>query len=274
MSDVRKRTAVHDRRRVFKRLNEVRLECVFQQSDHSAAAAELFCIDSVAVKVVADEHPFKPCLEVVKVARKAQDSHYLRSDGYLEAVLSGEAVYLAAQADDDLTQSTVVHIHTSFEKDTSFVETKRIALVDRVVYQRTKQVVSRRDSVHIACEMQVDVLHWNDLCISAACGTALDAENGSERRLTQSKDSVLSYLRHRLGKTYGNSGLSLAGGCGVDSGYKYQLAVGLVLGLFVKALGELSLVVTVRLKVLLGDAQVLGYLAYFQHFRLLSDLDI
>ena len=274
MRDVCKRTAVHNCRCVFKRLNEVWLECILEQSHHSAAAAELLCVNSVAVKVVTHENAFKALFEVVKVACKAKDSHYLRCNGYLETVLTREAVYLSAQAHNYLTQSAVVHIHTSLEEDSSFIKAQRVTLVDRVVYQRAQQVVSRRDSVHIARKVQIDVLHRHYLRVAAACGTALDAEHRSQRWLTQRKDSLFAYLRHRLRKSYGDSRLALTCGGGVDSGDKYQLAVGLILGLFVKALGQLCLVVTVRLKVVLAYAEVSGDLAYFQHFRLLCYFDI
>ena len=272
--DICKGAAVHYRRCVFKGLHKVWFESIFKQCGHSAAAAQLLCVDSLSVKVVAYEYAFKALFEVVKVACKAKDSHYLGGNGYLEAILSGEAVYLSAQTHNYLTQCTVVHIHTSFEKDTSFIKAQRIALVDRVIYQRTQQVVCRCDSVHIARKVQIDVLHRNYLCISAACGTALDAEYRTQRWLTQCKDSLFAYLRHRLCKTYGDSRFALARRGRVDSGDKYQLAVGLVLGFLVKALGELCLIVTVGLKVLLAYAELSGDLANFEHFRLLCDLDI
>ena len=66
----------------------------------------------------------------------------------------------------------------------------------RVIGDSAKQVISRRDSVHIACEVEVDILHRNDLSIAAACCAALDTENGAQRRLTKGKDSFFAYFRH------------------------------------------------------------------------------
>ena len=45
-----------------------------------------------------------------------------------------------------------------------------------VVQNSAQQVVGSGDGVHIAGEVQVDVLHRNDLCIAAAGSAALDAE--------------------------------------------------------------------------------------------------
>ena len=87
-----------------------------------------------------------------------------------------------------------------------------------VIEQCAEKIVCRCDGVHIACEVQVDVLHRDYLSISAACCAALDAEHGTERGLTESEYSLFAYLCHSLGKTYGNGGLALACGGGVDGG--------------------------------------------------------
>ena len=94
MSDIRKRTAVNKCRVIFKCLNEVRLQSVFQKCCHSTAAAELSCINRLAVKVIAYKDSLKPLLEVCKVACKAEYSHYLGGNRYLEAVLTGNSVCL------------------------------------------------------------------------------------------------------------------------------------------------------------------------------------
>ena len=41
-----------------------------------------------------------------------------------------------------------------------------------------KKIVCGSNCVHISRKVKVDVLHGNDLSISATCGTALDSENG------------------------------------------------------------------------------------------------
>ena len=62
----------------------------------------------------------------------------------------------------------------------------RLVAVEAVrVDQRGEQVVRGRDRVHVAGEVEVDVLHRHHLRIAAAGGAALDAEHGAERRLPQ-----------------------------------------------------------------------------------------
>ena len=55
-----------------------------------------------------------------------------------------------------------------------------IPLLDVVIQHCGKQVICRTDCVKIARKVKVDILHRNDLCISAARGAALDAENGTK----------------------------------------------------------------------------------------------
>ena len=57
---------------------------------------------------------------------------------------------------------------------------------------RSQQVVGRADGVEVAGEVQVDVLHGDDLRVAAAGGAALDAEHRAEGRLTQRNDDVLA----------------------------------------------------------------------------------
>ena len=54
---------------------------------------------------------------------------------------------------------------------------KLISLLHMVVDKGAEQVVSRSYSVHISCEVQIDVFHRNDLSVSAASRTALDTKN-------------------------------------------------------------------------------------------------
>ena len=128
--------------------------------------------------------------------------------------------------------------------------------------------------MHIAREVEVDVLHGDYLSVAAARSTALDAENGAERGLTQSEHSLLAYLAHSLGETDADSSLALACGSGIYRGNENELAVLLECERGVEALGQLSLVVSVGLEELVADAEVSGYLADLFHFRVLCDLNI
>jgi hypothetical protein len=61
--------------------------------------------------------------------------------------------------------------------------------------------------MEIAGEMQIDVLHGDDLRIAAAGGSALDAEHGAERRLAQAETTFLPSLLSPSAKPDAGGGL-------------------------------------------------------------------
>ena len=94
-----------------------------------------------------------------------------------------------------------------------------------VVEKSGQQVVGSADGVEVASEVQVDILHGDDLSVAAAGSAALDAEHGAERGLAQADHGVLAELVERVGKADGRGGLALARGGGADSGDEDQLCL-------------------------------------------------
>ena len=94
-----------------------------------------------------------------------------------------------------------------------------------VVKHCGKQIVRRAYSVEITREMEVDVLHRNNLRIAAAGCAALDSENRTERRLPERNNGVFSEPSESVRKTDGGGGLTLACGGGGDSRNKNKLSV-------------------------------------------------
>ena len=60
---------------------------------------------------------------------------------------------------------------------------ERVALMQMVVEHRREQRVRARDRVEVAREMEVDVLHRNDLRIATTRCAAFHAEHRAETRL-------------------------------------------------------------------------------------------
>ena len=55
---------------------------------------------------------------------------------------------------------------------------------------RREQVVRHADRMHVACEVEVEVLHGDDLRVAAAGRAALDPEDRSERRFAQTQNRL------------------------------------------------------------------------------------
>src|SRR5207244_2470902 len=79
-----------------------------------------------------------------------------------------------------------------------------------------------RDGVEVAREVQVDVLHRDDLRVAASRRTPLHAEHRSQGRLANAERGVLAQLAQRLGDADGHGRLALARGGRVDPGAEHE----------------------------------------------------
>ena len=94
MSDISEWATVDKSRVIFKRLNKVRFQSVFQQSSHSTATAYILSINRLSVSCVSNEYLLNSSLKVSQIGSEAKNSHYLRSDSYLERILSRNTIHL------------------------------------------------------------------------------------------------------------------------------------------------------------------------------------
>ncbi len=63
--------------------------------------------------------------------------------------------------------------------------------------------------MEVAGEMKVDILHGDDLRVSAAGSTALDTEDRAERGLAQRDSALDAAATQSVGQTDGRRGLAL-----------------------------------------------------------------
>ena len=98
-------------------------------------------------------------------------------------------------------------------------------MVNVVVNHRRQQIVGKRDGIEITREVQVNVLHWNDLGLTAACGAALHAKYGSQGRLAQANHRTFSNVVQRVSQTHCGGCLTFAGRCWTDRCDQNQFTV-------------------------------------------------
>ena len=95
-------------------------------------------------------------------------------------ILADRSVELAAKADRDIPKRPVIHIHAALPDDSRRIHAECISEMKMIVDRCRKQVVGRGDRMEIPGKMQIQVLHGNDLGISAAGCSALYTEARSE----------------------------------------------------------------------------------------------
>ena len=191
-------------------LHEVGLDGVLEQHGHGAAGADVVGGERLARLAVAERDAAEALAQVLERGGKAEDGHDLAGDRDVVAGLARDAVEAAAEAVDDLAHGAVVQVDAAPPRDGQRVDVELVAVHEVAVDHGGQQVVGGADGVDVAGEVEVEVLHRDELRVAAAGGAALDAEDGPERRLAQGEHGVDADGVHRLGEADGGDGLALA----------------------------------------------------------------
>ena len=183
VGDVGERPGVDEGRPALERLEQVRLDRVAQQDGHRAGDAEVLGGDRRAVGRGREDDPAEPRAQVVEVGGEGEDGHDLGADRDDELGLARDAVLASAEADDDVAQRPVADVDDPRPEDAVRIDAERVLVVEAVVEERAGEVVGGPDGVDVAGQVEVEVLHRDDLAVAAAGRAALDPEDRPERRL-------------------------------------------------------------------------------------------
>ena len=145
--------------------------------------AALICsaVTGLPLRRVADGDRSELASQILEIGRQRQDRHHLAGRGDVEPRLGRHAVLAATETGDDAAQRAVGDVDRpapGHGLNRGFVTVEDVR-----VDQRGEQVVRCRDRVEVAGEVEVDVLHRDDLRVPTAGGAALDPEDRTERRL-------------------------------------------------------------------------------------------
>ena len=156
------------------------------------ATPEVLGGDRLAVGRRRQDDPPEPGAQVEQVGREGEDRHDLGADRDHELGLARDAVLAPAEADDDVAQRPVADVDDARPEDPVRVDAERVLVVEAVVEERAGQVVRRADGVDVAGQVEVEVLHRDDLAVAAAGRAALDPEDRAERRLADVDRGLLA----------------------------------------------------------------------------------
>ena len=226
VGNIGERPAVHEGDVVLQGLHNIRTDGVLQQGGHCAMGFQIGGGHRHARARVADHDAAESRFEIGQRSGEAEYRHHFRGHRDIEAVFTGITIGGTAQADHDVPQCAVVQVQRALPGDEARVDVQRIAVVDVVIEHRRQQIVGGADGMEVAGEMQIDVFHRHHLRIAAAGRTALDAEAGAERGLTQADDGAPPAFIQGIAETDGGGGLAFAGWRRADGGHQHQLAVG------------------------------------------------
>ena len=259
----------------FERLHEVRLDGVLEQHRHGSAGADVVGGEGIAPAVVAERDAAEALAKVLERGGEAEDGHDLAGDRDVVAGLAREAVEAPAEAVDDLAHGAVVQVDAAPPRDGQRVDVEVVAVHDVAVDHGGQQVVGGAHGMDVAGEVEVQVLHRDELRVPAAGGAALDAEDRPQRRLAQGEHGVDADRVHRLGQADRGDGLAFAERRRGDRGDVDDLAVGLALEALEQGhVVDLGLVAAVELQLLFEDPDLRRDLRDGLHGRRLGDVDV
>src|SRR5437867_2788062 len=103
---------------------------------------------------------------------------------------------------DDVPQLAVVHVEAPREQDAGRIQVERVPVEEVRVHDRRDQVVRGADRVDVSREVEVDLLHGEDLGLAAARGPSFRPEDGPERRLSDRDDRPRADAVQRLAQPH------------------------------------------------------------------------
>src|SRR5574344_2187109 len=124
--------------------------------------------------------------------------------------------------------------------------------------------------MEVACEVEIDFLHRQHLRMSAACSTALHAEAGSERRLTQRANSFLAKFVESEGKADTYCCLTDASLCRGNGCDKYKVTLSYLIRVD-EAVWHLGYILAMHLQLFHWYASILGHVLNVAQFTFASN---
>ena len=218
LGDVAERPGVHEHRATLEVLHQVRLDRVAHEHGHGTCAAEVLGGHRGTGAGLADHDATKAGPHVVKVGGHGEHRHDFRGHRDVVAGLARHAVEPCPQPDDDVAQGAIVEVDHAPPGDRMRVDLERVAVKQVVVDVGRQQVGGHRDGVHVPGEVEVEILHRDDLRVTSTGCSALDAEDRAERRLADAGDRVLADVSQGLPQPHRRDGLALAERSGSDRG--------------------------------------------------------
>ena len=201
MGNVSERSAVNEGRSALGSLNQVWLQGIEEEGNDTATYTHILDSEWFVILSDAEENIVDATTEIVYACCETHDSHDFRSRSDVESSLCLDAV-LVTDTGNDATQATVVDVHHTAPENLLELESLSLVLETVVVQEGSNHVVSFCDGMEVASEMEVDLIHWQYLGITATGSTTLHSEARTERWFTQGNDSFLANLLHTECETY------------------------------------------------------------------------
>ena len=190
--------------------------------------------------------------------------------------MPGNRVVHPSEANHDVAKRPVIHVHHPWPDDPARVDIQLVPVMDVVVDRGGEKVVRQPDRMKITGEVQVDLLHGENLGIASPCGAPLHAEARPQRGLAEADHRLLPDGAERIGQTHRRRRFPLPCRGRTHCGHQDQLPILLVRPKQVTAesAGEFRDIPTVEFVIVLFEANPCCDLGDRPKFGPLGNFDI
>ena len=224
MSNVGKRTAMNKCWCSLCCLNQIWLQSIEKESYDTATYTHILYGKWLVILGDAQEDVIYTATKIIDACCKTHDSHDFRSRSDIEASLCLDAV-LISYTGDDAAETTVVYVHHAAPENLLQLESLCLVLETVVIQEGSNHVVGLCNGMEIASEMEINLIHRQNLGVTATCSTTLHAEARTQRWFAKSHYSLLANLLHTQGETHGYGGLAITSLGRTDSGNEDEMMV-------------------------------------------------
>src|SRR5699024_3099656 len=161
-------------------------------------------------------------LEIDEVSCKAEYSHDLTGHCNIEAIFSWNTACYTPEADVYLTQCAVIHIHDTLPGYATRIDIQFVAVMQMIVDECSQCIVGSRDCMEVTVEVEVDLLHRQNLCVTASSSAAFSIHDRTECRFTEFDQDILCKLIESICQTDSTCWLPFPCRCRVHGGYQYH----------------------------------------------------
>ena len=229
MGNVGKRSAVDNGGRLFRGLNQIGTDGIFEEHDNRTGHAEVVDGEGTVVKGVTQQNLPDSPPQVFFIGCETENCHQFRSGCDVETGLLRNAVDGGTESCHNAAQGAVVHVKHASPQDFFQSEAFCPMLIEIVVKQGGNHVVGRGDGVEVTGEVEVDAFHGEHLSVASSGSPSFHAETRSERGFTQCDAGFFANGVQSEGKSDAHGGFPDAGFGGGDGGDENQFASFLLL---------------------------------------------
>ena len=162
----------------FQGLYKIRFKRLLQEGRHRPFSLQIRAGDGAVVLPEGDDDGTQPRLKVCQICCQAKDRHHFRRDRDVKARFNWLAI--TAERCDDRTKGAVIHVHHPTPSHFARINPKSIAPIKVIIDHGRQQVMGGCNGVKVAREMEIDLVHRDNLGVPATRRTTFLAKAGTK----------------------------------------------------------------------------------------------